>query len=131
MACLISASGPNGDPFLPVSVVKVNSYLKKGPQRLSSSSNLVTICAFSSMIKHHFQGKSDERFGDYQINIFDPYPGNSPDLNLVLNSGQFLESVWTCRSPQTDQLGALIKEEWIPISQEADIQHATASFRNF
>jgi len=55
--------------------------------------------------------------GDYYIEILDPWPGNSPDLNPIENLWSILKSLVDKLNPTNcDQLRALIKQKWIAIS---------------
>ena len=58
-------------------------------------------------------------FGEQNINILGPWPGNSPDLNPIENLWSILKR-WVDKQKPTnsDKLQTLIMQEWAAISQD-------------
>jgi hypothetical protein len=58
-------------------------------------------------------------FGEQNIDILGPWPGNSPDLNPIQNLWSILKRWMDKQKPtNTDKLQALIMQEWAAISQD-------------
>ena len=57
--------------------------------------------------------------GEQNIDILGPWPGNSPDLNLIENLWSILKRLVDKQKPtNSDKLQALIMQEWAAISQD-------------
>jgi transposase len=56
---------------------------------------------------------------EQNIGILDPWPGNSPDLNPIENLWSILKrQVYKQNATNSDNLQALIMQEWAAISQD-------------
>ena len=57
--------------------------------------------------------------GDHYIEMLDPWPENSPDLNPIKNLWSVIKKRVDKQKPRNcDKLQALIRQEWIAISQD-------------